>query len=332
MHVALSRWQQLQHQAWRFDFFSALRCIESLHPQCPRLGTARRLAQDPLRLTQAVSMAFEPGMLRNLELREGCAPRLAVTFFGMTGVNGPMPLAFSEEVVSRQINHDDYVLTHFIDIFHHRLLTLLYRAWAQARPVVAADRPDEDRFIEQVKAFAPRSEVFYGGLYVDQRRSAEGLLALLRDYLKVTVGIRQWHGRWSALGPDEHLQLSARCPGAQLGTASLLGRRSWNVQHSVRIVLGPLSLVQWRRLLPGTPLLRGVTGLVNDYVGNSFEWDVQLLLDASARPESSLGDGTRLGLDTWLNSRRAPVGTRCCVLGPERLGSLGKSMRKQYAG
>ncbi|MNJ30818.1 hypothetical protein D3C77_254290 [compost metagenome] len=322
MPVALNRWQQLQAQAWRFDFFSALRCIESLHPECPRWGTARQLAEDPLRLTQAVSMAFEPGMLRNVQVQEGQAPRLAVTFFGMTGANGPMPLAFSEEVVSRQVNHDDYVLTHFIDIFHHRLLTLLYRSWAVARPVVSADRPDEDRFVEQVQAFAPRSEVFYASAYADQRRSAAGLVDVLRDYLDVGVSVRQWHGRWSPLSPDAHLRLSARCAGAQLGRASLLGRRSWNVQHSVRIVLGPLTLAQWHRLLPGTPLLRAVSRLINDYVGSSIEWDLQLLLASTQKPELRLQAGGRLGLSTWLNSSRTLGGERGCVLTGARIKRL----------
>ncbi|MNJ16602.1 hypothetical protein D3C77_108660 [compost metagenome] len=323
MPVDLNRWEQLQHQAWRFDFFSALRCIEALHPDCPRLGTARRLAQDPLRLTQAVSMAFEPGMLRNLELREGHAPRLAVTFFGMTGVNGPMPLAFSEEVVSRQTNHDDYVLTHFIDIFHHRLLTLLYRAWATARPVVSADRPQDNRFADYVQAFSPRSEAYYASLYVDQRRSAGGLVALLRDYLGVTVEVRQWQGRWTALGPDAHLQLSKQCAGAQLGMASLLGKRSWNVQHSIRLVLGPLSLGDWRRLLPGTPLINGAMRLVNDYVGAGMEWDVLLRLAPTQTSAVRLNDSARLGLSSWLGGVAATAGERQCVLSAARILRLG---------
>ncbi len=155
MHDPLDFWSQLQTGAWRFDFFSALRCVDALDPRAPRLGTSNHLHQDPLRLGQAVSLGFEPGMLRNLQLREGQAARLAVTFFGLTGVNGPMPLAFSEDVLSRQINHNDFMLADFLDIFHHRLLCLLYRSWAVTRPVVSADRANQDRFGDYVQAFAP---------------------------------------------------------------------------------------------------------------------------------------------------------------------------------
>lgn len=321
MHDVLSPWAQLQHQAWRFDFFSALRCIDALDPQTPRLGTAEHLYQDPLRLAQAVSLAFEPGMLRNLQLCEGLAPRLAVTFFGLTGVNGPMPLSFSEDILSRQINHNDYVLAHFLDIFHHRLLSLLYRSWAMTRPVVSADRPSQDRFAEYVQVFAPRSERYYASQYIDQRRSAEGLLTLLRDHVQVPVSLQQWYGRWSDLAAEE-LQLGLGTDRVRLGKGSLLGRRVWNVQHSVRLTLGPLSQAELMRFLPGTTAWRSVTRLVDDYLGCCFEWDLQLLLAPSENIRLRLGACPPLGQASWLSSARPSTQRRACVLNPTRIQRL----------
>lgn len=319
MHDPVSPWEQLQRQAWRFDFFSALRCLDALDPQRPRLGTSEHLREDLLRLGQAVSLAFEPAMLRNLQLREGLPPQLRVTFFGLTGVNGPMPLPFSEEALSRQINHNDGTLASFLDIFHHRLLCLLYRSWAMARPVVCADRPGQDRFSEYVQAFVPHSERYYASQYLDQRRSAEGLLGVLRDHLQVPVTLHQWHGRWSALAPTDQLQLGAGTEAAQLGRSSLLGRRAWNVQHSVRVTLGPLSLADMTRFLPGTEALRDLARLVDDYLGCGFEWDVQLLLAPSANTPMRLGGNLSLGLTSWLSSNRPATQPRACVLTPARL-------------
>ncbi|TWC06640.1 MULTISPECIES: type VI secretion system baseplate subunit TssG [unclassified Pseudomonas] len=316
MHEPLSPWTELQQHAWRFDFFSALRRIEGFNPKAPRLGTADHLHQDPVRLAQAVSLAFEPSMLRNLQLREGLPPCLAVTFFGLTGVNGPMPLSFSEDALSRQINHNDFVLTHFLDIFHHRLLCLLYRSWAVTRPVVSADRPDEDRFADYVQVFAPRSESYYASQYIDQRGSAEGLLVLLRDYLQVPVSLHQWHGRWSVLAADEQLQLGAGGACSQLGNAALLGRRAWNVQHSVRLSLGPLRLDNFMRFLPGSAVLRRMVRLVDDYLGGSFEWDLQLLLSTCEKPALCLGEDTPLGMASWLSCTKKKHQLRAYVLSP----------------
>lgn len=322
MHDTLNPWLVLQQQAWRFDFFSALRRIEGLNRHAPRLGTSDHLCQDPIRLSQDVSMAFEPTMLRNLQLRKGLPPRLAVTFFGLTGVNGPMPLSFSEDAISRQVNHNDYVLAHFIDTFHHRLLSLLYRSWAMSRSVVSADRPGEDRFAEYVQVFAPRSEGFYASQYIDQRRSTEGLLALLRDYLQVPVSLRQWHGHWTVLAMDERLQVGARRQSSQLGNASLLGRRILNVQHSVRFSLGPMSRTQLMALLPGSAVLRSMIRLVNDYLGASFEWDLELLLSEHEKTALRLNDATPLGLASWLSSVKPPNQPRASVLGPARIRGI----------
>lgn len=318
MHDALTLLEQLQHQAWHFDFFSALRCIDALDPKAPRLGTAEHLHQDPIRLAQAVSLAFEPSMLHNLQLREGLAPRLAVTFFGLTGVNGPMPLAFSEDVLSRQVNHNDYVLAHFLDIFHHRLLSLLYRSWAMTRPVVSADRPSQDRFAEYVQAFAPRSERYYVSNYIDQRRSAESLLELLRDHVRVPVSLQQWYGRRSDHAVEEW-RLGLGADRDRLGKGSFLGRRVWNVQHSVRLRFGPLSLAELMRFLPGTPAWRSVVRLVNDYLGDTFEWDLQLLLASSENTQLSLGSDLPLGHASWISSASHSIQHRACVLNPARI-------------
>ena len=326
MHDPLDFWSQLQTGAWRFDFFSALRCVDALDPRAPRLGTSNHLHQDPLRLGQAVSLGFEPGMLRNLQLREGQAARLAVTFFGLTGVNGPMPLAFSEDVLSRQINHNDFMLADFLDIFHHRLLCLLYRSWAVTRPVVSADRAGQDRFGDYVQAFAPRSERYYAPRYVDQRRSAEGLLGVLSEHLQMPVRLQQWFGRWSAQARAQQPQLGGR-GAAQLGQGSLLGRRVWNAQHSVRLILGPLPMARLQQFLSGAALLHSFSRLVDDYLGGCFEWDVQLLLADPAQTAVRLGGNQALGLASWLPGTPRSLRPRACVLSRDRIQRLQQELR-----
>ncbi|MGV8763016.1 type VI secretion system baseplate subunit TssG, partial [Pseudomonas aeruginosa] len=67
-------------------------------------------------------------------------PRLDQFFFGLTGPNGPLPLHLTEYARERQRNVNDATFKRFMDVFHHRLLTLFYRAWAEARrPVVVVD-------------------------------------------------------------------------------------------------------------------------------------------------------------------------------------------------
>src|SRR3546814_11999890 len=41
-------------------------------------------------------------------------------------------------------------------MFHHRMLSLFYRAWADSRPTVPFDRPESDRFATYVGALTGR--------------------------------------------------------------------------------------------------------------------------------------------------------------------------------
>ena len=150
---ALALQQSLQEKPYKFNFYQALRQIECKHPDAPRLGQSLKPVDDPVRLAQQPSMAFAPSTIASFESAEaGRPPRLETFFFGLFGPNGPMPLHFTEYARDRLHNADDPTLCRFSDIFHHRMLSLFYRAWADAQPTVSYDRPHEDRFSHYVGA------------------------------------------------------------------------------------------------------------------------------------------------------------------------------------
>jgi type VI secretion system protein ImpH len=146
--------QALQETPYKFGFYQTLRRIECAHPDKPRLGVSLRPVDDAVRLTQEPSLAFAPSTLASFRPRRGNdASRLGVYFFGMFGPNGPLPLHLSEYARDRLRNSDDPTFSEFLDIFHHRMLSLFYRAWANAQPAVNFDRPDQDRFSVYTGAF-----------------------------------------------------------------------------------------------------------------------------------------------------------------------------------
>ena len=54
--------------------------------------------------------------------------------------------AATAELRERLRQRGDPTPERFFDIFHHRLLTLFYRAWAQGQPTAQHDRPHDDRY------------------------------------------------------------------------------------------------------------------------------------------------------------------------------------------
>ena len=51
------------HAPYSFGFFQALRRLECVYAERPRLGTAPRPSDEPIRLGQKVSLSFAPATL-----------------------------------------------------------------------------------------------------------------------------------------------------------------------------------------------------------------------------------------------------------------------------
>jgi type VI secretion system protein ImpH len=242
----------------RHDFYQTLRRIECLFADKPRWGQALRPVDEPVRLGQDPDLSFAPTPLASFEAdAAGGPPRRQVRLFGLLGPNGPMPLHITEYARERARHAGDPTLARFLDLFNHRFIALLYRAWAQAQPHVSGDRPGDDRFATMVAAFiglAPRSmrhrdsvpdtaKLFHAGALIRQARNAEGLASIVGHFFAVDAAIEEFVGHWMHLGPGERTYLGRE--GATLGSGAVVGGRVWDRQHKMRIHLGPLTAAQY---------------------------------------------------------------------------------------
>jgi type VI secretion system protein ImpH len=322
-----ARTRQAAYETWlsavaaspfRIDFYQALRRIASAHPDLPSLGQALRPKDEPLRLGQPPSLDFAPAALHSLDRVDGKAPRLSQRIFGLLGPNGALPLHLTEYTHERVAHHNDVTLQRFLDMLTHRFALLFYRAWAEAQPTVSLDRPGNKTTFNRVGALAgvglptlqdrdalpDASKLHFVGRLARQTRDAEGLLAWCRSEFGAPVAVEQWSGHWMQLAPAERSRLGRRS-GAQLGRDMVIGAAVWDVQHKFRITVGPLSLEEYRRFLPGGMHLARLQAMVRHWVGLEFEWDLKLMLDRNEIPLSLLGTGgTTLGHTTWLGCSR----------------------------
>lgn len=306
----------LEAEPYRHDFYATLRRIECLFADRPRIGCAARPADEPLRLGQAVSMAFAPAAIAAFEPADGDRPpRLVQHFFGLLGPNGPLPLHLTGHARER-LMQGDATMARFLDVFHHRLLELFYRAWAQAQPTVSLDRPD-DRFADYVgsligigderlrrrDAAGDRVKLFHAGLLARQVRNADGLQALLASCFGLAVRIEPFVGHWMTLPASDRTRLGRR-ESARLGAGTVVGARVWDRQHKFRIHLGPLGLAQYEEFLPGGSALPRLLALVRQYLGRELDWDLRLWLVRAEVPPTRPGRFGRLGWTTWVGRPR----------------------------
>ena len=306
----------LEREPYRFDFFLALRQLECLHRDLPRLGTAPRAADAPVRLGQEPSLDFPPATVASFRAGGAGTQRLAVRFMGLFGPNGPLPLHLTEYARDRVRNADDRAFASFADIFHDRTIALFFRAWAGAQPTVSLDRAEQDRFGVYVAsllgvgmpAFRDRdawpdfAKLHYVGHLANQSRHADGLASVIRDYFDLPARVAEFVGEWLSLPAESRMHLGTRRDSGCLGQSTVIGARVWERQHKFRIVLGPMGYLDYARMLPGGTSLPRLAALVRNYVGDQFSWDLQPVLRRAEVPRLELGRLGQLGWTTWLHA------------------------------
>jgi len=314
--VELAR--RLEAAPWEFDLFQAMRLIEAAHPERARIGEARRPLDEPVRFVQEASLAFAPAALAAFEPATPVRPaRLVQRVLGLFGPNGALPIHLTDWARDRARNHGDSAFVRFLDVFHHRMLSLFYRAWAQAQPAVSLDRPRQDYFGRRLAALcglgSPSlrnrdgspdfAKLAHAGVFGRQVRSAECLEVVLGSYFRVPVRIEEFVGHWLSIAPEQHTRLAAREGFARLGEDAVVGERTWHVQSRFRVVLGPLAFRDYERFLPRGRSARALHDLVKLYVGMEHSWEVKLVLKKQEVPLAWLGNSVWVGWSSWLGAR-----------------------------
>lgn len=301
-----------------FSFYAALRRLETRFRDAPRVGEAAVPADEPVRLAQDPSLAFRAAAVSQIEEgAEGSPARVSVSFFGAFGPHGPLPLHFTEYAYERRRHHGDRSMIGFFDIFHHRLLSLLYRAWADAQPTVSHDRLEDDYFARRLGALiglkrgtAELRPLDYACLYtathfLGRTRHAEGLAKVLRACLEIDVRIEEFVGEWLRLPDDACWRLPSSAQGIQnglglLGVTTRVGTEVWDQQASFRVILGPLGFRDYQRFLPGGSGLPRLLELIERYVGPELRWDLRLVLREPERRSAVLGVEGVVGMTAHL--------------------------------
>jgi type VI secretion system protein ImpH len=326
--------RRLAERPFDHDFFQAMRRIDSLFPERPRLGTAPRPKDEPVRLAQEPSMSFAPAAISSLTPGdEGRPPRLEQRFFGLLGPNGALPLHLTDFTRERILHGGDKTFARFLDVFHHRFLAFFYRAWAQAQPTVSLDRPGDDRFEAYAgslvgvgtpplygrDAVGNHVKLYYAGLLARQVRNRDGLEAWLTGYFRIPLGVEQFVGHWMRLPHEDRTRIGTHVDGARLGIGAVLGAAVWDRQHKFRIEVGPLSLSQYESFLPGGTAIVKLVALVRQYLCFELEWDVRLKLVKREVPKTLLGRYGRLGWTTWAGEYKRAEDAADLTLEAERV-------------
>ncbi|MEM1185707.1 MAG: type VI secretion system baseplate subunit TssG [Planctomycetota bacterium] len=336
---------RLLERPFAFDFFQLARRVDAaMGKDAPGLGASSRPSQDPVRFGQAPEMRFEPSSVQGFEPGGGGRPpRVQTTFLGLLGANGALPLHVTEYARDRERDAKDQTVRRFLDIFHHRAISVFYRAWAVNRPAVHRDRvasrgESADRYgfyvgslaglgnesVRERDAVPDHAKWHFAGRLANQTHPPESIEAIVEDDFGVPCRVEEFVGTWMDLPDDARCRLGTNPVSSQLGVSAIAGERYWDCQQKFRIRLGPMRRDDYERFLPGADGFSRLAGWIRQHVGFELVWEANLVLDRADATGTRLGTpakglGPRLGWTSWLMSSPLPEDPDQLTLrGPEK--------------
>jgi type VI secretion system protein ImpH len=259
--------------------------------------------------------------------------RMTTAVLSLTGPTGALPLCYTDLLLERA-RERDHTMAAFLDLFHHRLISLFYRAWEKHRPPLALEhswdaarsqpsgrQSGHDDFSERLYSFIglgirplrqrhdfpDEALLYYLGFFAQRHRSAIGLEALLRDFFELPIQVIQFVEHKMRLSRQDRSTLGGAGRHNVLGVDLIMGDQITDVGSKFRIRVGPLSIQQFRALAPDRAFFRRLVQMTRLYVDAPLIFDIQLVLRAPDVPACELvslsGAGSRLGRDSWVKSQ-----------------------------
>lgn len=311
--------ERLHEEPFRFQFFQAVRLLEQLLSKREPVGRFVAPAKEAVRFKVHQSLAFPASDIQGLEFPENGPPQMTVNFMGLTGPNGVLPIAYTVMMLER-MRAGDTSLQAFFDLFNHRSISLLFRAWEKYRFTIAYERGDRGGFTQYLldligigtpglqdrQAVQDDSLLFYGGLLSQRPRSAQALKQIVSDYFEVPVEIEQFLGSWYRLDEETQCCLDVSQPDVseRVGEGAVVGDEVWDPHARVRVKLGPLSLEKYLDFLPNGSAYEPLRAITRFFSNDEFDFEIQLILKKDNVPFCKLGEegdeAPQLGWVTWM--------------------------------
>ncbi|HWM89366.1 MAG TPA: type VI secretion system baseplate subunit TssG [Thermoanaerobaculia bacterium] len=309
----------LFQEGHRFAFLQAVRLLESLYPGKTPPGEGLDPRRELVRFRSKVRLDFPASDVEEVVAAvDGQPAEMTVNILGLAGILGPLPPSVTELILDRNWS-GDRALRDFLDLFNHRLVSLLYRARKKYRPALDPNAPDRGRVATVLHSLTglgtphlrgrmgvpDRSFLPYAGLLVDRARSTVGMVRLLEDCFGAPVDVTQFQGRWHNLEEPDVTKIGKTGQNQVLGGGAVLGRRVWDQAAGFELRLGPMPFRQFRSFLPDGDAFRPLAAATRFYVREELGFTVRLTVKKEEIPELRLGrkGEARLGWTSWLKTK-----------------------------
>jgi type VI secretion system protein ImpH len=313
-----------------FDFMQAVRLLERVRGGRAGPGHFADPADELVQFSAHLSIAFPAAEIQQLVAGGDNEPhRMLVNFFGLTGPQGMLPWDYTLLAAERKRSRDG-ALAAFLDIFNHRAVSLLYRAWRRNRFTVLREQGEQDpvtgHLLDLLGAGLPpmagksalpdETLAHLTGVVGPRPRSAAALEQALEAVFGVAAEVDQFIGAWQHIAETDRCELGETVPMTALGMGAVAGDEVWDAHAGVRIRLGPMDRAALEAFLPGGRFYEPMRALTRQFSADQHAFELRLVLKDEEVPGCVVGGGTgeRLGWTTWIRTEPVQDGPAFAVL------------------
>lgn len=320
----------LKEDVYAFDFAQSVRILHSLYNTKPFVGSTDDPSHDPVFFRGQISFGVSSSEIHKLTVWDIGQAEMTVSFTGIAGIQGPLPDIFSEILVER-IKAKDFAARDFLDLFNHRLITFWYMLHVKLFPSLRNAPMESTEIGESLldlggvrRREGGETMLPFGPLFWESAHSAIGLEGLITEYFHLPCRIKPFEGHWNQVDVEEQTSLGRRfhC----LGQDAILGNKTYDQGGGFRLVLGPLTYLEFQDFLPSDDTFSGfcrLRSLVNAYFDSPPIYTLELILNQREVPPAFLGQekntlddsviqrpekfqclGSQLQRNAWLNIRK----------------------------
>lgn len=249
--------------------------------------------------------------------------KVSGAMLSLTGANGILPSHYSE-TMAKSLRDKNLVLKDFLDMFNHRVNSLMYRSWTKYRL-------DTDKYYQShvkqhqsiydliMTSFSgetfprqERSAAYYSGLMFASTQSTEKLKGVIKDLTGLAISINEFKGKWIELSDDQLSRMNSKKRGQafnQLGIDSMLGRRCWDLSSSFEVEFEVDDAETFKNLAPGGSMNKLLNNVIKKFAGVTFDFNFKLKVKAEHCEKVKLSrqsKNTKLGASAWMGQTNQP--------------------------
>ncbi|TFH85866.1 type VI secretion system baseplate subunit TssG [Billgrantia azerbaijanica] len=309
--VALS---PLVDGARRYDFYQLVELLHRHHGDDLEGDREADPAAERVRFQASASLGFPGSDIVALEPREPGGYAMRVSFLGLQGTQSPLPGYYLEALAHAEA-HREGAAGDFLNLFNHRMLSLLHRGWRKYRHHVRYQDGAADGFSAAVFALVGLADerlrgttpinwgkmLAYAGLLAGRSRSPDVVAGIVGHCFDLgEVEVEPWVHRRVEIPPDQRSRTGLGA--STLGQDMVAGSRVDDISGKFALCLRGLSLARFRDFLPDGRDHRALRTLMEFVMREPLAYDLELeLLEREVRP-MRLGDGgsCQLGWTTFV--------------------------------